>query len=420
MARPSRRWCRTSRTTRCAHTIPQSCAQGRRRRSQVCVHGRVQLHSRAFSAGAPCACAQEVALSDTESFGGRDEPPNVKGASHARHDPGAFATRTEHHSPCLCTPQRARTTQMPPSSSHTTTSCRRGARLPTTPPRRRAARRRLRRARSPAPQPRRGRRRGQAGWRACSRKPATREAPVVAQEVPEVRRGRSSPPGALPSSHQQDWAGLTRSFVAQGWMVALPWWWWWLQRSLARTTPWTSSTCTSTTTSRRSSSTLAGGAFVVRGCASCSCGTTDGSARRRGPPGPERCGRPSHERPSSAERGCWACARWCVWGRRYKPQNIELETKLKPFIPDYIPAVGGLDEFIKVPRPDGKSDFLGLKVRTSGVHLWRLQHGARALSSGGREGVNRRAKERNRKGARPPRASAVVAGGGQRAQQRGG
>ncbi len=48
---------------------------------------------------------------------------------------------------------------------------------------------------------------------------------------------------------------------------------------------------------------------------------------------------------------------------RYKPQNIDLETKLKPFIPDYIPSIGGIDEFIKVPRPDGKPDFLGLKVR---------------------------------------------------------
>lgn len=47
---------------------------------------------------------------------------------------------------------------------------------------------------------------------------------------------------------------------------------------------------------------------------------------------------------------------------RYKPKNIELETKLKPFIPDYIPAIGGIDEFIKVPRPDAKPDFLGLKM----------------------------------------------------------
>lgn len=51
---------------------------------------------------------------------------------------------------------------------------------------------------------------------------------------------------------------------------------------------------------------------------------------------------------------------------RYKAQSVDLETRLKPFIPDYIPAVGGLDEFIKTPRPDGKPDFLGLKVSVQG------------------------------------------------------
>lgn len=49
---------------------------------------------------------------------------------------------------------------------------------------------------------------------------------------------------------------------------------------------------------------------------------------------------------------------------RYKPAPLEhLPTKLMPFIPEYIPAVGGTDEFIKVPRPDGQPDYLGLKVR---------------------------------------------------------
>mmetsp|Transcript_17865 Transcript_17865/g.48064 ORF Transcript_17865/g.48064 Transcript_17865/m.48064 type:complete len:485 (-) Transcript_17865:206-1660(-) len=47
---------------------------------------------------------------------------------------------------------------------------------------------------------------------------------------------------------------------------------------------------------------------------------------------------------------------------RYKPHNIELETKMKPFIPDYIPAVGEIDPFVKVPRPDGQPDSLGLTV----------------------------------------------------------
>jgi hypothetical protein len=34
--------------------------------------------------------------------------------------------------------------------------------------------------------------------------------------------------------------------------------------------------------------------------------------------------------------------------RRYTPQTTELDTKLKPFIPEYIPAVGDIDAFLKV------------------------------------------------------------------------
>ena len=33
---------------------------------------------------------------------------------------------------------------------------------------------------------------------------------------------------------------------------------------------------------------------------------------------------------------------------RFNPQVQELDTKLKPFIPDFIPAVGDIDAFIKV------------------------------------------------------------------------
>ncbi|KAM9701244.1 LOW QUALITY PROTEIN: intraflagellar transport protein 46 homolog, partial [Menidia menidia] len=47
---------------------------------------------------------------------------------------------------------------------------------------------------------------------------------------------------------------------------------------------------------------------------------------------------------------------------RYSPQSVELEHQLKPFIPDFIPAVGDIDAFLKVPRPDGKADHLGLLV----------------------------------------------------------
>lgn len=33
---------------------------------------------------------------------------------------------------------------------------------------------------------------------------------------------------------------------------------------------------------------------------------------------------------------------------RYTPKPIEIEYKLQPFIPDFIPAVGDIDAFLKV------------------------------------------------------------------------
>ena len=45
---------------------------------------------------------------------------------------------------------------------------------------------------------------------------------------------------------------------------------------------------------------------------------------------------------------------------RYKPITVELDTKLKAFIPDYIPAVGEVDAFIKPSRPDIQTETLGL------------------------------------------------------------
>lgn len=47
---------------------------------------------------------------------------------------------------------------------------------------------------------------------------------------------------------------------------------------------------------------------------------------------------------------------------RYTPQLIDLDHKLKPFIPDFIPAVGDIDAFLKVACPDGRADHLGLLV----------------------------------------------------------
>ena len=48
--------------------------------------------------------------------------------------------------------------------------------------------------------------------------------------------------------------------------------------------------------------------------------------------------------------------------QKYKAQTIILDYKLKPFIPDYIPAVGDIDAFLKVTTPDESKEKLGLIV----------------------------------------------------------
>lgn len=47
---------------------------------------------------------------------------------------------------------------------------------------------------------------------------------------------------------------------------------------------------------------------------------------------------------------------------RYQPETKELDSKLRPFIPDYYPAVGEVDAYIKMPRPDAKEEILGLNL----------------------------------------------------------
>jgi intraflagellar transport protein 46 len=44
----------------------------------------------------------------------------------------------------------------------------------------------------------------------------------------------------------------------------------------------------------------------------------------------------------------------------YEPIELELETPLKCFIPPYIPAIGQVDPMLKIPRPDGRYDGIGI------------------------------------------------------------
>ena len=81
-------------------------------------------------------------------------------------------------------------------------------------------------------------------------------------------------------------------------------------------------------------------------------------------------------------------------GYRYTPQKIELQYKLAPFIPDYIPAVGDIDAFLKVPRPDGAPDRVGLTVldepaaEQSEPAVLHLQLRSRTRSAAGASKVN--------------------------------
>ena len=47
---------------------------------------------------------------------------------------------------------------------------------------------------------------------------------------------------------------------------------------------------------------------------------------------------------------------------QFQPPPLEISPHFKPFLPDLIPSVGQIDAFIKVPRPDGAQDPLGLTV----------------------------------------------------------
>ena len=47
---------------------------------------------------------------------------------------------------------------------------------------------------------------------------------------------------------------------------------------------------------------------------------------------------------------------------QFTPPAVEIQPNFRPFLPDLSPAIGAIDAFIKVPRPDGQLDQLGLTV----------------------------------------------------------
>jgi intraflagellar transport protein 46 len=46
----------------------------------------------------------------------------------------------------------------------------------------------------------------------------------------------------------------------------------------------------------------------------------------------------------------------------FQPDPVDLSPHCKPFLPPLVPAIGAIDAFVKVPRPDGEPDSLGLTL----------------------------------------------------------
>lgn len=46
----------------------------------------------------------------------------------------------------------------------------------------------------------------------------------------------------------------------------------------------------------------------------------------------------------------------------FQPEPVDITVHWKPFIPDLVPAIGAIDAFIKVPRPDHEEEVLGLTI----------------------------------------------------------
>ena len=47
---------------------------------------------------------------------------------------------------------------------------------------------------------------------------------------------------------------------------------------------------------------------------------------------------------------------------KFQPPPLEMTAHFKPFLPDLVASIGAIDAFIKVPRPDGEQDCLGLTL----------------------------------------------------------
>jgi intraflagellar transport protein 46 len=80
-------------------------------------------------------------------------------------------------------------------------------------------------------------------------------------------------------------------------------------------------------------------------------GLSDAASR---PSGPSRQGRVPTTSPELAQLFSLIS--------KFTPPPLELSPHCKPFLPALVPSIGAIDAFIKVPRPDGEQDPLGLTI----------------------------------------------------------
>ncbi|KAA6360479.1 MAG: putative Intraflagellar transport protein 46, partial [Streblomastix strix] len=91
---------------------------------------------------------------------------------------------------------------------------------------------------------------------------------------------------------------------------------------------------------------------------------------------------------------------------QFTAHNLSLPTPLRPFLPEYQPAIGDVDNFTKVGRPDGAPELLGLAVldepgpEQSNPDVLAIQlRGMQKLTSKPKAPINVRTVDLNEKGA---------------------
>ncbi|OHT03502.1 Intraflagellar transport protein 46 [Tritrichomonas foetus] len=79
-------------------------------------------------------------------------------------------------------------------------------------------------------------------------------------------------------------------------------------------------------------------------------------------PTPPRSNSPEDDYPDYGDGGSPELSSLFSLISNFQPNPVEMTVHWKPFLPELVPAIGTIDAFIKVPRPDSEIDDLGLVI----------------------------------------------------------